>query len=144
VFIARDPKQARAQTTLFEERLKAGHRLLFFPEGTSTDGMRVLSFKTTLFQAFFSEELRDILQIQPVTVIYMAPPDQEKRFYGWWGDMEFAPHLLQSLATRRQGAVKIIYHDPVRVADFADRKALAKYAEDTVRGGMPEERRHGA
>lgn len=144
VFIARDPKQAKAQTRLFEERLKAGHRLLFFPEGTSTDGMRVLPFKTTLFQAFFSDELRDILQIQPVTVVYTAPAHQEERFYGWWGDMEFAPHLLQALATRWQGSVKITYHDPVRVADFADRKALAKYAEQTVRAGMPEERRQGA
>jgi len=46
VFIERDRKKAREQTAIFEERLKAGHKLLFFPEGTSTDGLRVLPFKT--------------------------------------------------------------------------------------------------
>lgn len=140
VFISRDPKQAKAQTKLFEDRLKAGHRLLFFPEGTSTDGMRVLPFKTTLFQAFLTDELRDVLQIQPVTVVYTAPEDREERFYGWWGDMDFAPHMLQALAARRHGSVTIKYHTPVCVSEFANRKVLAKYAEDTVRGGMPEAR----
>ncbi|MEM9127613.1 MAG: lysophospholipid acyltransferase family protein, partial [Pseudomonadota bacterium] len=42
VFIERNPARAREQTELFRMRLHAGHRLLFFPEGTSTDGRRVL------------------------------------------------------------------------------------------------------
>lgn len=141
VFIARDRRQARAQTRLFEARLGAGHRLLFFPEGTSTDGMRVLPFKSTLFQAFFSEPLRHEIRIQPVTVVYRAPPGRDPRFYGWWGAMSFGPHLLQTLAAPRQGAVTVIYHDPVRVAAFADRKALAAHLETVVRAGMPPERR---
>ncbi len=140
VFITRDRRQARAQQELFEERLLAGHKLLFFPEGTSTDGFRVLPFKTTLFQAFFNEKLRQELRIQPITVIYTAPPGEDPRFYGWWGDMGFGPHLLQVLAVRRNGAAKVIYHAPVRVADFPDRKALAACLEEVVRGGMPPER----
>src|SRR6056297_944034 len=52
VFIKRDRREARAQNTIFAERLGLGHRLLFFPEGSSTDGMRVLPFKSTLFESF--------------------------------------------------------------------------------------------
>jgi len=140
VFIDRDPAQARAQQKIFEERLLAGHKLLFFPEGTSTDGMRVLPFKSTLFQAFFNKTLRPEMHIQPVTVIYEAPPGEDSRFYGWWGDMGFGPHLLRVLAVRRNGAVKVIYHAPLRVADFADRKALAAHVEGVVRQGMPPDR----
>lgn len=140
VFIARDPKQAKAQTKLFETRLLAGHKLLFFPEGTSTDGMRVLHFKSTLFQSLFSPELRDKVHVQPVTVIYHAPEGEDVRFYGWWGDMAFGPHLLHVLAARKHGTVKVIYHDPVKVRDFANRKALAAHVETVVRGGMPPER----
>lgn len=136
VFIERDRAQARTQTALFQDRLMAGHKLLFFPEGTSTDGHRVLPFKTTLFAAFFAPELRDICHIQPVSVIYHAPPGQDARFYGWWGDMEFGPHLLITLAARRQGRVEVIYHAPLYVADFADRKALAAACEMTVRSGL--------
>lgn len=140
VFIARDPRQARAQQRIFEDRLLAGHKLLFFPEGTSTDGFRVLPFKPTLFQAFFNKKLRQELRIQPVTVVYAAPPGEDPRFYGWWGEMDFGPHLLKVLAVRKNGAVKVIYHAPVKVADFAHRKALAAHLEAVVRGGMPPER----
>lgn len=140
VFIARDPKQAKTQTELFEARLVAGHKLLFFPEGTSTDGLRVLTFKSTLFQPFFNPALRDRMHLQPVTVIYRAPAGCDPRFYGWWGEMEFAPHLLHVLAAARQGSVSVVYHPPVKVDEFPNRKALAAHLETVVRSGMPPER----
>lgn len=141
VFINRDRRDARKQQDIFEDRLLAGHKLLFFPEGTSTDGMVVLPFKTTLFQAFFSDHLRHEMHIQPCTVVYRAPEGADPRFYGWWGDMEFGPHLLKVLAAPKQGAVEVIYHEPVRVDDFPNRKSLAAHLEDAVRAGMPPERR---
>lgn len=144
VFIARDRTQARAHLTLFEERLIAGHRLLFFPEGTSTDGMRVLPFKTTLFQSFLNLNLSDDILIQPVSLSYFAPRSRDPRFYGWWGDMAFAAHLLQILATLRQGCVKITYHPAVKVSEFQDRKALARALETRVRAGLPKARRRSA
>ena len=143
VFINRDPREARVQTKLFENRLLIGHKLLFFPEGSSTDGMRVLPFKSTLFQAFFSQPLRHRMRVQPVSVIYEAPPGTDPRFYGWWGDMNFGAHLVQVLGARRQGCVRVIYHPPVKVDEFADRKALAAAVEAQVRAGMPEDRRNG-
>ncbi|MAO28308.1 MAG: 1-acyl-sn-glycerol-3-phosphate acyltransferase [Roseovarius sp.] len=141
VFIARDPRQAKAQTALFVERLRAGHRLVFFPEGTSTDGFRVLPFKTTLFQSFLTEELRGEMAIQPVSVVYHAPEGEDPRFYGWWGDMSFGAHLLKTLSAGRRGRVELRYHSPVKLADAVDRKALARELEEAVRGGMPEARR---
>ncbi|AZV78266.1 1-acyl-sn-glycerol-3-phosphate acyltransferase [Parasedimentitalea marina] len=135
VFIERNPKKAREQTLLFEQRLKADHKLVFFPEGTSTDGLRVLPFKTTLFAAFFSEHLRDFMSVQPVSVVYHPPKGEPNRYYGWWGDMDFAPHLLKILATVHQGSVELIYHPPVSVSDFENRKVLAAYCEDQVRRG---------
>jgi 1-acyl-sn-glycerol-3-phosphate acyltransferase len=137
VFIKRDPREAKLQQEIFEARLLAGHKLLFFPEGTSTDGLRILPFKPTLFQAFFAKPLRDRLFVQPVTVVYEAPFGETARFYGWWGDMDFGSHLLKTLSAGRGGRVTVKYHTPLRVADFDDRKALAKAAEAAVRKGMP-------
>lgn len=138
VFIARDRKEAKAQSDLFEARLTAGHKLLFFPEGTSSDGRRVLPFKPTLFAAFFSDELRDFLSIQPVSVLYTAPEGEDPRFYGWWGDMDFGTHLLHVLAMRRNGKVTLTFHPPVSVKDFPDRKSLARSCEDMVRSAYPD------
>ena len=133
VFIARKGTESKAQQVVFEDRLQAGHRLLFFPEGTSTDSIRILPFKSTLFAAFFNPALRDILHVQPVTVRYHAPEGQDPRYYGWWGDMGFATHLMKVLATLKQGRVEVIFHDPLAVRDFADRKALAAECERRVR-----------
>ncbi|RWR30712.1 1-acyl-sn-glycerol-3-phosphate acyltransferase [Sinirhodobacter populi] len=138
LFIQRDPKAAKAQQTAMEDRIRLGQRLLFFPEGTSSDGLRVLPFKSTLFQAFFAAGLRDLMWVQPVTVVYRAPLGEDPRFYGWWGSMEFGPHLLQLLAAPRGGAAEVIFHPSLRVADFASRKDLAAACEAAVRAGYAE------
>lgn len=123
-FVTRDPKLARAQALEFAERIRAGHRLLFFPEGTSSDGRRVLPFKPTLFQGFLADDLPAGLAIQPVSAVYHAPPGQDPRFYGWWADMDLGPHLLSILAARRHGYVTVRLHPPIPVAGN-DRKTLS-------------------
>jgi len=137
VFITRKGTEAKTQQDLFESRLRAGHKLLFFPEGTSTDALRVLPFKSSLFQAFYSHGLDRVMYIQPVTVVYHAPPRQDARYYGWWGDMAFGPHLLMTLAARRQGRVEVIFHPEVPVDAFASRKDLAAHCERVIRTSHP-------
>ncbi len=136
VFIRRDRREAAAQTKLFEDRLIAGHHLLFFPEGTSTDGKQVLPFKTTLFAAFFSDRLQGEISVQPVSLRYHAPAGAHPGHYGWWGDMDFGPSLLQILATPGRGRVEVIYHPPLPVNAISNRKALAQAAEAAVRHGL--------
>lgn len=133
VFIARKGTEAKRQQEIFESRLQAGHRLLFFPEGTSTDSIRVLPFKSTLFEAFFSQALEHTMHIQPVTVIFHAPPGADARHYGWWGEMDFASHFVKTLATRRQGRVEVIFHPEVPVDVFENRKTLAQHCERVIR-----------
>lgn len=139
LFIERNARRATDHVGLVETRLRAGHRLLFFPEGTSTDGRRVLEFKPTLFAAFMSDGVPRDLAIQPVSVIYRAPNGADPRFYGWWGGMAFGPHLLSTLAAPRQGSVRVVYHAPVRAADHPDRKALARHLGAIVRAGLEQD-----
>lgn len=133
VFIARKSTEAAKQKQVFEDRLRAGHKLLFFPEGTSTDSLRVLPFKSTLFAAFYADGLAEILHVQPVTVVYHAPEAADPRTYGWWGDMDFARHLIHTLAIARQGWVEVVFHPEVPVEAFASRKELAAYCERVIR-----------
>ncbi|SFR17465.1 lysophospholipid acyltransferase family protein [Poseidonocella sedimentorum] len=136
VFIRRDRRDARAQVALLRARLDAGHRLLFFPEGTSTDGRRVLPFKPTLLAALTGDAPAN--DIQPITLTYIAPPGEDPRFYGWWGDMALGPHLLKTLAQSPQGRIEVTYHTPVQPAAYPDRKALAAALEAQVRSGFQE------
>lgn len=135
VFIERNPRKAAEQKAQLEARYKAGHKLLFFPEGTSTDGLQVLPFKSTLFAALFSQEMKPLLWVQPVAVNYYAPAGADKRVYGWWGDMEFGIHLIKTLAARRNGSVELVFQPALKVSEAADRKALSQACEASVRAG---------
>ena len=137
IFIARKGAEAKRQQELFEARLASGHPLLFFPEGTSTDALRVLPFKSTLFAAFFTAKVPVPLHIQPVTVMYHAPKGADPRHYGWWGDMTFASHLITVLADAHPGRVEVIYHPPVPVQAFDSRKDLSAYCERVIRTSHP-------
>lgn len=136
LFIRRDAREARYQAELFEARLRVGHRLCFFPEGTSTDGQGVLPFKPTLFAAFFAHGLAQILHVQPVSLIYHAPRGRDPRFFGWFGGMGFGPHLLRVLAHGGGGRVELRHHAPLKVAGFTGRKELARACEEAVRSGL--------
>jgi 1-acyl-sn-glycerol-3-phosphate acyltransferase len=138
VFITRKGAEAREQQRIFEERLRAGHRLCFFPEGTSTDSRRILPFKSTLFAAFFTHGMEHVVQLQPVTVVYRPASGVDARFFGWWGEMDFAPHLLSVLAARRGGEVEVVLHPPKPADAFGDRKMLAAWCEATVRAAHPD------
>ncbi len=136
IFIDRNARDAGRQRDILERHLLRGGQLVFFPEGTSTDGRRVLPFKSTLFAAFFTSGLPSHAAVQPVTVVYEAPRGEDPRYYGWWGDMDFGPHMLKLLAARRGGGVTVVYHDPLRLADYPDRKQMARECERRVRSGM--------
>ncbi|PCJ76375.1 MAG: 1-acyl-sn-glycerol-3-phosphate acyltransferase [Rhodobacteraceae bacterium] len=136
LFIERRASLAKKHQAALLERLNRGDKLCFFPEGTSTDGRHVLEFKSTLFSVFHTPELIDHVWVQPATVTYFAPSGQAEDFYGWWGSMDFAPHIFAVLAYSRGGRVRVTLHDPVKASDFGTRKELARYCEAQVRAGF--------
>lgn len=138
MFIDRAPSasQARRQQAELTARLGRGDHMAIFPEGTSTDGQRVLPFKSPLFAVFFAPGQPARLAVQPVTITYHPRPDLPATLYNWWGGMDFAPHLLGLLARSRGGRVELRFHDPIPLAGVADRKALARAAETAVRRGF--------
>ncbi len=134
-FIERDPRKSLEQKHHFATRFRNGDRLVFFPEGTSTDGKRVLAFKPTLFAALFQDN-RKALSVQPVTICYTAPSGEDPTLYGFWGGMGFKDHVFRVCAAPGGGQVELTYHPPVVVARFKDRKELAAYCEAQVRSSL--------
>jgi 1-acyl-sn-glycerol-3-phosphate acyltransferase len=135
VFIERKRTMAHEHRNVLAERLRAGELLCVFPEGTSSDGLRVLPFKSTLLAALFDRDAEAHAVVQPVTINWIAPPGQPPEFFGWWGDMGFDDHIWEVLCRCRGGEVEVVLHQPAHVSDFADRKHLTRWAEAAVRGG---------
>ncbi len=136
VFIERKASHAAKHRDTFQARLNDGYRLLFFPEGTSTDGRRVLGFKPTLFAAFFAPDAREIAYIQPVSVAYFAPENCDPRYYGWWGGAEFFSSFFNVLGRYRQGHVVVTFHPALAVKGVADRKVMAAQTQAAVQSGL--------
>jgi len=140
VFIERKRSQAKQQEQVLRERLAARQLLIFFPEGTSTDGLRVLPFKSSLFAAFFHDHQGADLWIQPVTVRYLpaAGSGLPASFYGWWGDMDLGGHIWAVMSRSFGGRAEVIFHQPVKPQSFPDRKALAEHCTAVVARGLTE------
>jgi 1-acyl-sn-glycerol-3-phosphate acyltransferase len=140
IFIERKRNQAKRQEQVLRERIAANQLLLFFPEGTSSDGLRVLPFKSSLFSAFFYDHHAADLWIQPVTVRYTPAPGSglPPSFYGWWGEMELGSHIWAVMSRSFGGRAEVIFHEPVKPQAFHDRKALAGHCGAVVARGLAE------
>lgn len=139
VFIERRRTAAKRQQEELLSRIQRDELLCVFPEGTSTDGLRVLPFKSTLMSVLFIEGVHEHALVQPVSVVYRTNPkaDLPVNFYGWWGSMSFEGHIW-SLATRSSGGeVKVVFHEAMRAVDWDDRKALTARCEADVRSAFP-------
>ncbi|MEI7607808.1 MAG: lysophospholipid acyltransferase family protein, partial [Rhodospirillaceae bacterium] len=141
VFIDRKAKREVAQQgETLVGRLMAGDSLILFPEGTSSDGNRVLPFKTALF-AVASQRIDDRpLTVQPVSLTATAldgiPLGRMLRpLYAWYGDMDLGPHLWQ-FAKLGGVTVAVEFHPPLTVDDAGSRKALADQCYRAVRSGV--------
>jgi lyso-ornithine lipid O-acyltransferase len=147
VFIDRARRsQAGRSRDAIGERLKNGDALILFPEGTSSDGNRVLSFKSALMGAAEFEIDSDPAArprqapVQPVSVAYVSvhgiPMGREMRpLFAWFGNMELVPHLWEAL---KAGPLDVVveFHPPLATDAASSRKALARVAEDVVRKGQ--------
>jgi 1-acyl-sn-glycerol-3-phosphate acyltransferase len=139
IYVARSARHRSAeQAAAVRARLSAGGNVILFPEGTSNDGVRILPFKSTLF-AGLEGELASQVRVQPVTIAYTElnglPLTRSRQLeLAWIGDMELAPHAFDVMKLGRLKA-GVLCHPPVRPADFADRKALARHCQAEVEAG---------
>ena len=122
-------------------RLAAGERIVLFGEGTSSDGNRVLPFRTALF-GVAEAGLPDgrPLPVQPLSLAYTRQHGLPigRRFrprFAWYGDMDMVSHLWGVL-TAGPIDVKIVLHAPVTIDALGDRKQLAAHCETRVRAGV--------
>ena len=139
LFVERNARlKVHGQHDMLNEHLASGKSMILFPEGTSSVGLEVLPFKSSLFG--LTDKASSDLIIQPVSVICsqldgMPITRAWRPLYAWYGDMTFMKHLWNAFKTGRF-TVDVTFHAPVKRADFADRKALALYCQRQIARGI--------
>ncbi len=125
-------------------RLASGTSVVLFAEGTSSDGNRVLPFRSALIGAIRHAAVQGDaiggtagVLIQPMSICYTGlhgiPMGRQHRpLVAWYGDLDFMPHIKAFI---ERGAVDaaVSYGEPVPADGGADRKAMTKTLEGAVR-----------
>lgn len=146
LFISRRRADAARVATQVQAAMGDGDSLILFAEGTTSSGVTVAPFKSSLL-GLFTQAGRDWV-LQPFTIEPLAFDGRALRDggdrdgYAFHGDMDAGAHVLRFL--RARGAqVRVTFHAPIPIPADADRKALAAQAHAVVASGLSSERPGG-
>ncbi len=133
IFIRRNKTDSFNQKNKILDILSSGDKVFIFPEGTTSDGNRVLQFKSSSFSSVENKNFK----IQPIVILYSdlngIPINRWLRpLIAWYGDMDLKPHLSKLIGLMSIKA-KLIYLEPVNTQNFKNRKDLSNYLEGKIR-----------
>jgi lyso-ornithine lipid O-acyltransferase len=137
LFISRDPKDAEAVKKAFEKRLECPLPLILFPEGTSSNGTKILPFKSSMFEIFLNKNIK----IQPFTLSLLAvdgksaADDTQRDLYAYYGDTVLAPHLWR-FSKLKGVTLKVTFQKKLSTNSFNDRKSLCTTVHEGVMTGL--------
>jgi 1-acyl-sn-glycerol-3-phosphate acyltransferase len=123
------------------KRLAGGTSVVLFAEGTSSDGNRVLPFRSALVGAIKHAADHDGgaagILIQPMSICYTSQHGipmgrQHRPLVAWYGDLDFMPHIRNLIARGAVDAV-VSYGAPIPAHGATDRKTMTRTLETTVR-----------
>ncbi len=89
------------------EALGDGDRILVFPEGTTTDGKKVLLFK----RGIFGIAKRLNIPVVPIRV------DFRDRSCAWWGEGSLVAHYWKQ-ANRKHTDIRVQFFEPIKPGDY--------------------------
>ena len=139
IFVSRRPGDTGRERDEMRARLAGGDNLLLFPEGTSSDGSRVLPFRSPFFSIVEKSEICQTPLVQPLSIVYdrlgWLPTGKTARpMFAWYGGMDLAPHFWR-FAQQRGLRATVVFHAPLDPAQFSSRKALAQAAWTMIAEG---------
>jgi len=135
VYVSRTRGTTGREADEMRTRLGAGDSLILFPEGTSSDGTRVLPFRSAFLATAGAARM-----IQPVSLVYdrlggLPACRRDRPVFAWYGDMDIGSHFWR-LARRSGARATILLHEPFAPDTLPDRKALSAEAERIVASGV--------
>lgn len=142
VFIVREEKRKTGQqASEIASRMAAGEIVVLFPEGTTSDGNRLLEVKSSLFGAAamaIPPAEGAFVAVQPVAVAYtrvqgLPMGKYHRPIAAWPGDVEMWPHLKEIL---RHGAidVEVAFGEAIEYKKNSNRKTVSATIAQRING----------
>ena len=127
IFVARNARTSvAAQIAALRQALAERPSITVFPEGTTSNGVALLPFKSALLAAL--DPLPDGVTVQPVWLDYgpRAPS------IAWVGDEPGMANFLRILARREPLAMTVHFLAPLPAELLANRKTMATGAREAI------------
>jgi len=141
VYVRRKRSSTATERDGMQSRLAGGDSLILFPEGTTSDGSRVLPFRSAFLSIAEMPVTKDGLPpiVQPVSVVYDRlaglPTGRAARpLFAWYGDMDIGSHFWR-LAQHKGLRASVLLHQPLDPLKFDSRKALTAACFQIVADG---------
>jgi 1-acyl-sn-glycerol-3-phosphate acyltransferase len=138
VFVDRTRRHQTAEVNAeIAQRLNDGDPVVLFAEGTSSDGNRVLEFRSALVGAVAQVDPTHQVMLQPLSIGYTriqgVPMGRQHRpVVAWYGDIDFTPHF-KAFVQRGAVDVTVTFGEAVPFENGADRKSVTRALELEVR-----------
>jgi len=135
IFIDRRVSSLKNQENQIIKHLNEKKNLVIFPEGTSSDGNRVLPFKSSLFN-IFEKNLNSKILVQTITIVYKKingiPMNRiERKNITWHSNMDLIPNIFNVLK-KLSIEVEVIFNDEFLPSKEYDRKKLALHCWEKI------------
>jgi 1-acyl-sn-glycerol-3-phosphate acyltransferase len=130
VFVSRGKAGLARERADLEARLAAGDNIILFPEGTTSDGTRILRFQSS-FLAIAEAPARPVIQL--VTIVYdgldgLPVRRRDRPLISWYGDMDLASHY-PGIGRHRSLHATVCLDPEIPAGSFPNRKALSAALE---------------
>lgn len=132
LFIDRNRKRDVTRVNeLISKNINPNQGIILFPEGTTSPGMRILPFRTSLLQYPASENF----PVSYVAISYETPADEPPAYESvcWWDDTPFFIHFFELLKMKEIrarvnfGKEKIAKNDRKLLAEKLQRAVQAEF-----------------
>jgi 1-acyl-sn-glycerol-3-phosphate acyltransferase len=133
VFVSRAKASLERERDGLLGRLAAGDNIILFPEGTTSDGTRVLPFQSS-FLAIASAPSKPAIQL--VTLVYdeldgLPVRRRDRPDISWYGDMDMASHFPR-VGRRKSIGATIVIDPEIPPGSYANRKILANVLQSRL------------
>lgn len=133
IYVSRDKSSVQRERADMLQRLAAGDNLILFPEGTTSDGCRVLKFQSAFLAV---AEGVSAPHVQPVTLVYdrisgLPIHRQDRPVLSWYGAMDMVSHVPGVFRLRSFHATMVL-DAAIAPATYPNRKILSVVLEDRL------------
>jgi len=133
---------------IIQAKLLKKQNLILFPEGTTSDGNGLRSFKSSFFEStnlpkYYPNKANDFINVFPISLCYKDKNNLPmgifyRRYVAWQGDYPLLK-LMKIFLLSGPVSIDIIIHKSVNLSNFKNRKELSNYCQSIIQNTITKE-----